>query len=304
VVAKKKRLVRPKAKPKPKVSVMDLLSKVGAKPKAKAKKKDAKPVVTLVDDPENPQYLAFSLLQLQQAKAAEKAAAGRKVQCEGDLFGLIEQKRLDINARNKCNHTSIRVTAKGLTPPAFNKDGTVKTTEDGTVLSEDGKGGFIPQTAVNPGMTIYTVVNRYRESDLFADAEDDELQEEYQGKATVRTEAVHGIMGVYDEGEVDYEEADAMLSERVTTVNSLLFGPEILEMNADDGPLHPEALALLFGDVLGPFVQRISKAKPTKTFHEQSQYDETEKAIMDSLQGIGLFKRNKASIKADGAPKQ
>ena len=74
--------------------------------------------------------------------------------------------------------------------------------------------------------------------------------------------------------------------------------------DSDGSPLHPEALELLMGDTLAPFLQRVSQCKPTKAFHEQSNYDPTEKAIMDALNGIGLSVRYKAVLKASGAPKQ
>jgi hypothetical protein len=288
-----KKTIQPTAKATPTVGVNSFLKGLKTPKKGKAKKKDDKPTIVLVGQ-------AKELLELQQAKAAAKVADGTVKRLEGVLFDGIEAQRLAVNAQRKTYVGSIKVTATG----------------------NDDNGN-----PVDPGIAAYYIQNKYRTFDFFAESEDDELQELYEdeGGATLKHEAIHAIMDGFntvieneegeleeldepltegDEGYVSFEDASEMLDERMEVENTLFFGSEVLSMNEDGSPVHPEALALLQNPILAPFLQNVSKAKPTKAFHESSNYDATERAIMDSLNRVGLASRYKAVLKPSGAPKQ
>jgi hypothetical protein len=268
-----------KAEPKAKkVSVTGLIASL-QKPKAKKKtaRKDDKPLITL-------EGRADELLKLQQAKAAMKLAEGTVKSLEGSLFGDIEEQRLAVSASRKSYCGSIKVTATG--------------------VDENGK-------RVDPGVASYYIMNKYKTFNFFDGSDDEDMVELYGDDATIKHEAIHALMEIFngedtDEGDddfVDFDEAEEMLDSRMIVEHSLALDPSVLACDADGTPEHPEVIAIL-QEHLAPFLVSVTKVKPTKAFHESSNFDPTEKAIMQGLNSLGLACRYKAVLKPSGAPKQ
>lgn len=309
-----------KAKANPKMGAAALLkAKAKGGGSAKSKKKDDTPLVTLTDSPKQGEYRAHKLLELQQAKAEYKALEGKVQSLEGSLFDVIEAGRLDACHRKRTYVGSIKVTGKGLTPPALDAKGNSLTDEEGNVLSHDGQGGFMVQQEVNPGVASYYIQNKYKVFNTFAESKDDEIQEEYDDP-TIQTEMVVAVQRILntitdedgdevmleegDEGFITYGEAEVLVKSRLEVEVGASIDPAALALDDNDEPINPEVYELLQDERLLPFIQMTSKAKPTKAFHEQAQYDERESAIMAALNGIGLCQRYKAVLKPSGAPRQ
>jgi hypothetical protein len=237
----------------------------------KGKKKSDKPVIMLPGK-------AQELLKVQQVKATIKTLEGEQKALEAELFPTIEEERLAICLSRKEYVGSVNVMADGL----------------------DDEGND-----VNAGTALYYRANRFSPFNFFDTASDDELQEDYEGQATVKHEAMHAIVEALGEvgEEVDLEEAEKILDDRMEVTHSLSLDEGILACNPDGTPVYPKIIAVLQKHLAEHLVS-VTKVKPTKGFYERSNYDLRERAIMNSLQGIGLCRQNKAAIKAGGAPRQ
>jgi len=274
-----KKAVKSKTKHKHRVGAKPGIGAVGGLLKSlnkgaekKGKKKSEKPIIVLEGE-------AASLLRIQQAKALYKTLEGEIKTLEADLLPVIEDERVSINQAKREYIGSVHVQATG---------------ED-----EHGK-------PINAGQAVYYVQNRYSAWNSFEASSDDELQEDYDGEATLRTEAIHAIRdALIEEGEkkISLEDAESILDDRIKISHALTLDEGVLAMNPDGTPAHPEIIAILQEHLAEHLVSK-TKVLPTEAFHKQSNYDPRERAIMQGLNNIGLCHRSKAVLKPSGAPKQ
>jgi hypothetical protein len=266
----KKHKHRVGAKKKP-VSVTGFIAGLNKTSTKKGKKKSDKPVVTLQDK-------AAELLRVQEVKASIKALEGEQKALEAELYPDIEDQRVAFCFAKKEYVGSVTVQATG-------KD-------------EDGN-------SINAGSALYYRQNRFSAFNFFDPASDDELQEEYEGSATVKHEALHAIVdALADEGEeIDLEDAENILNDRMEVTHSLSIDEGVLACHPDGSPVYPEVIKVL-QEHLAEHLVSVTKVKPTEGFYQRSNYDRRERAIMLGLQGIGLCRQSKAAIKASGAPRQ
>ena len=252
---KRKRSLKPKKKAS--VGLMERLANA-QEGTAKTTKKADKPLVTI-------EGKAADLLWLLKAKEQAKDLKCKIESAESVLLTDIEKERLKINKARQEYIGSINVQATG----------------------DDENGN-----PINAGIALFYRQNRHTAFDYYAKSKDDELQEEYEGKANVRHEAINAIaQALFDEGEeVSYEDAEAILDARMESENSVTFNSKALEDN-------PEILDMLEEAGLMKHSTRVSKTKPSETFYKRSNWDQRDRAIMLSLQGIGLCKQAKATLK-------
>jgi len=253
------------------VSVGGFLAGLNKTSTSKGKKKSDKPVIHL-------DGMANDLLRVQQVKAEVKALQGEQKSLEAELFPVIEDERLALCLARKEYIGSVNVMADG--------------------QDEDGND-------VNAGSALYYRQNKFSPFNFFDAASDDELQEEYEGEATVRHEALHAIVDALSEAgeEVDLEDAGKILDDRMEVKHSLSIDEGVLACNPDGTPVYPEIIAVLQKHLAEHLIS-VTKVTPTEGFYKRSNYDPRERVIMQSLQGIGLCRQNKAAIKASGAPRQ
>jgi len=253
------------------VSVGGLLASLNKTSTKKGTKKSDKPVIHLNGK-------ATDLLRVQQVKAEVKALEGEQKRLEAELFPEIEEQRLALCLSRREYIGSVNVMADG--------------------QDEDGND-------VNAGTALYYRQNRFSPFNYFDASSDDELQEEYEGEATVRHEALHAIVDKLTEvgEEIDLEDAESILNERMEVTHSLSINEGVLACNPDGTPVYPEIIKVL-QEALAEHLVSVTKVTPTEGFYKRSNYDPRERAIMEALQGIGLCRQNKAAIKAGGAPKQ
>ena len=237
----------------------------------KGKKKSDKPVITL-------EGRALDLLKLQQTKALLNKSKDEVKALEADLFPEIEEQRIALNLNGNDFIGSIKVQA----------------------TRKDTKGND-----VDAGTAAYYIQNRYRAFNYFEESADDELQEEYEGEATLKHEAMHAIVdALAQEGEeIDLDDAAQILDDRMEVTHSLTLDEGVLACNPDGSPVYPEKIAIL-QEHFGEFLRSVTKAKPTEAFHKRSNHDRREMAIMKGLNRIGLVPRSKPVLKPSGAPKQ
>ena len=253
------------------VSVGGLLASLNKTSTKKGKKKSDKPVIHLDGKAED-------LLRVQQVKAEVKALQGEQNRLESELFPEIEEQRLELCLSRREYIGSVNVTADG--------------------QDEDG-------ADINAGIALYYRQNRFSPFNFFDASSDDELQEEYEGEATVRQEALHAIVDTLTDAgeEVGLEDAAKILDDRMDVTHSLSIDEGVLACNPDGTPVYPEIIAVL-QEALAEHLVSVTKVTPTEGFYKRSNYDPRERLIMEALQGIGLCRQNKAAIKAGGAPKQ
>jgi len=253
------------------ISVGDLLAGLNKTSTKKGKKKSDKPVIMLSGK-------AQELLQVQQVKATIKTLEGEQKALEAELFPEIEAQRVALCLARREYIGSVSVMADG--------------------QDDDGND-------VNAGTALYYRQNRFSNFNFFDAASDDELQEEYEGEATVKTEALHAIVeALGEEGEeIDLEDAEKILDDRMEVTHSLSLDEGVLACNPDGTPVYPKIIAVLQKHLAEHLVS-VTKVKPTEGFYKRSNYDPRERVIMSALQGIGLCKQSKAAIKASGAPRQ
>jgi hypothetical protein len=246
-------------------SIGNLVGAVKKQSKAKPKKKSDKPVVVL-------DGLAAKLLLLQQSKAEFNVLKGRIASLESDLLPAAEKKRMEVCQAQQAYIGSIHVQATG----------------------DDGCG-----KAVNAGQAMYYVQNKYKTFDPSDASTDDDLQEEFDGAATIRHEAIQAIADALD---IEWEDAEAKFDERVEIHHGFALDEGVLATNADGTPVFPEIIAVL-QKYLTEHLVMTSKAKPTKGFHEQSSYKQEDIAIMQALNELDLCVRYKPTMKPSGAPR-
>jgi hypothetical protein len=253
------------------VSVGDLLAGLNKTSAKKGKKKSDKPVITLSGKAEE-------LLKVQQVKATIKTLEGEQKSLEAELFPSIEEQRLALCLARKEYIGSVNVMADG----------------------QDENGND-----VNAGTALYYRQNKFSPFNFFEVSSDDELQEDYEGKATVKHEALNAIVeALGEEGEeISEEDAEKILDDRMAVTHSLSLDEGILACNPDGTPVYPEIIAVL-QEHLAEHLVSVTKVKPTEGFYKRSNFDPREQVIMKALQGIGLCRQNKAAIKAGGAPRQ
>jgi hypothetical protein len=252
-------------------SVTGFLAGLNKTSTKKGKKKSDKPVITL-------DGRAKDLLRLQQVKALAKSMEGEQKALEADLFPEIEEQRVALNLNGQEFIGSLKVQATG----------------------KDEKGNDI-----EAGVASYYISNRFSPFNYFESSTDDELQEEYEGEASLKTEALHAIVdALADEGEeIELEAAETILDDRMEVTHSLSLDEGVLACNPDGSPVYPEKIAIL-QEHFGEFLRSVTKAKPTEAFYKRSNYDRREMAMMKGLNRVGLCRRSKAVLKPSGAPKQ
>lgn len=267
-VSTKKHKHRVGAKKPAGVSVGDLLAGLQKTGTKKGKKSD-KPVIMLHGQ-------APELLKVQKVKATIKTLEGEQRRLEAELFPEIEEQRLALCLARKEYIGSVNVMADG--------------------QDEDGND-------VNAGTALYYRTNKFSPFNFFGASSDDELQEEYEGEATVRHEALHAIVDALAENgeEIDLEDAESILDDRMEVTHSLSLDQGILACNPDGTPVYPKIIAILQKHLAEHLVS-VTKVTPTEGFYKRSNFDPREQIIMKSLQGVGLCRQNKAAIKAGGAP--
>jgi hypothetical protein len=248
-------------------SIEALLGKVNNKTKAKGgNKKSGKPVIVL-------DGRASELLKLQVAKMQAKSLEGTIAALESALFDDIEKKRIAINCNKQEYVGSINVRGTG----------------------EDEKGA-----TVDAGMALYYRQNRFSAFNYFDSSGDDTLQAAYEGKATLRDEAINAIATALTDKEagveVSYEDAEAILDERMQVSHALSIDEGVLACNPDGTPVHPEIIAIL-QKYLSDHLCSVTKVKPTEAFYKRSNWDLRERSIMLALQDIGLCKQAKATFR-------
>lgn len=258
-----------------KATVGGLLSSIGTPATASSKKTD-KPIIDLEGDE------AIALRDLLTTKDKHKTLGSKLKELEGEILPILEEQRLGHNASRQSYIGSVNVRGTG---------------ED-----EDGN-------EFDTGLAIFVVQNRYTGFNPEAPSKDEDLQAAYDGEATLRDDAIHGIIEAlaehdstfddedenYDEEEA-YEQADSMLKHRMDLTYGISLKEGALALNPDGTPKHPEVIKILTQH-LSEWLDKSVVMKPTKDFHERSSYDVREMAIMDKLTEMDLVKRSKPSIK-------
>lgn len=254
-VRPRKRSLKPKGS-----SVNNLMERLANAQEGTAKttKKADKPLVTI-------EGKAADLLWLLKAKEQYKDLESKIKAAEAPLLDIIEKERLKVNKARQEYCGSVNVQATG----------------------DDENGD-----PINAGVALFFRQNRHTAFDYYLKSKDDVLQQEYEGKANVRHEAINAIaQALFDEGEdVSYEDAEKILDDRMESENSITFNAKALTDN-------PEILKALEKAGLMKHSTRKSKTKPSETFYKRSNWDHRERVIMLSLQTIGLCKQAKATLK-------
>ena len=207
---------------------------------------------------------AENLLALQQAKADLAEAKGRVTEFEGLLIPEMEEHRIGLCQAKGKYIRSIGVRATG---------------DD-----EDGN-------EIKAGQVTYGVQNRYTAFNPTDASTDEDVLEQVGEDATLRDEAVLSIANAL---EIEWDEAEELYEKSIEEVDVV----SLKEGALDD----PDVVEILQEHLL-EWLQRSTKATPEDGFHERSHFNEQDAAIMEALQGIGLCRRAKGSVRASGAPK-
>lgn len=207
---------------------------------------------------------AENLLALQQAKADAAEATGRVKELEGELIPEMEEHRLGLCKAKQKYIRSINVRATG---------------DD----DEDNE--------IKAGQVLYYIQNRYSAFNPRAASTDEDVLEAVGEDATLRDEAIFAISA---ELEVEWEEAEELYDTRIEEKDVVT----LKEGALDD----PDVVAVLQEHLL-EWLESTTKATPEDDFHERSHFNDRDAEIMQALQGIGLCRRSKGTVKASGAPK-
>lgn len=278
-----------KAKPRGRQAVSNPLANIGGTPKTTSSKKSDKPVIDLGDGDE-----ALALHQLIIKKDQVKTLTSDVKELEAELIPTLDQRRLAFSLAKQTFIGSVNVHGKG---------------ED-----EDGN-------EFDTGLVNFYIQNRYTGFDPEEASKDDDLQEAYDGEAQLRDDAVHGIIdalaehdemfdedsGSYDP-DVAYEEAHKLLKQRMDLSHNFALTEGALALNPDGSFQHPKVIdALMAISALesfpGQFIKKTVKMVPTEGFHERSNYDPQDQAMMAKLHELGLVKRSKPVIKPSTSAK-
>jgi len=201
---------------------------------------------------------AADLLEIQNLKNQKKSAEARIAQLEAEIFPLIEANRLAINIARQEYVGSINVQATG--------------------TDADGK-------PIEAPVLSYYIQNRYSAFNPFGISGDGDLQAAKEGKATLKDEAVAVVAA---KAGVSEKKAEEMLKERMDVEHTISLSPGALQK--------PEVLKVL-REHLSQYLVSSSSMTPNARFHEQSNYVQSEMALMEALSEIGLVKRSKGVIR-------
>lgn len=265
-----------------KASVQGLLGSIGGTPTTTKKKSD-KPIIDLGDSDES--LNAYTLLCKKDDLKEIKKQIG---ELEDELLEMLDERRIAFNVANQKYVGSVHVHGSG---------------ED-----EDGEPFDI-------GQAVFYVQNRYSGFNPEVPSNDEDLQAVYDGEATLRDVAIHSIIdslgehdSAFDEEDEDYDEdaaydkASSMLDNRMDLSYNISLKEGALAVDADGNPLHPEVVKVL-QEHLSEWLDKSVKMTPNESFHEKSNYDAKEMAIMQALTDAGLVKRSKPVLKAGSSPK-
>jgi len=240
-----------------------LLGAIKKKSKTKPKKGSDKPLFIL-------EGLAQELLDLQYSKAKMKETEGRIKELESELLPECEKGRSSINKSAQEYIGSIHVQATG------------KDEEDNDIEA---------------GQAVYYIKHGYTAFDPTDVSKDEELQEQMDGEATLRDEAIASIatncLDDIDDDDERWEEAERLFDDRMD------FDTDI---SLKKGALKDPAIIKILQKHLAEHLVSTTKMKPSKAFHERSSFDSTEAAIMEAINDVGLCVRHKAVINPSGAP--
>jgi hypothetical protein len=234
-----------------------LLGTIKKKGKAKPKKKSDKPLFILEGQAQN-------LLDLQQAKAQMKVLEGSIQELEADLLPECEAGRTSINRAAQEYVGSIHIQATG----------------------EDDDGN-----PIEAGQAVYYIKYGYSAFDPSDVSTDEELQEQMDGEATLRDEAVAAIANKLD---VEWDEAEQLLDDRMVTDTTIALEKGALQ--------NPDVIKILQKHLAEHLVST-TKMKPNKAFHERASFNAKEAEIMEAINEIGLCPRYKGVLNPSGAPK-
>jgi len=208
---------------------------------------------------------AETLLGLQQAKADLAEAKGRVAELEAELLPEMEEHRLGLCEAQSKYIRSINVRATG----------------------EDADGNEI-----KAGQALFYIQNRYSAFDPTAPSTDEDVINAVGDEATIRDEAIFYIAAAL---EVEWDEAEEHYDTRIE---------DKVVITLKDGALEDEAVIEVLQEHLLEWLVSTTKATPTESFHERSNFIEEDKIVMAALQDdANLCKRSKGTVKASGAPK-
>lgn len=240
-------------------SLASLKKSVQSKPASTTKKKSEKPQVTL-------EGFAQELLELQQAKASMKVLEGRINELEAMILPEAEALRVSVSRARQEYVGSIDVAATG--------------TDD-------------DDNPIDAGVANYHVKNAFSGAfDPDAPSDDESLQEEMNGEATLHDQVLSMICDTFD---IEWEQAEEKFNNLIEVDTSFSLAKGALQ--------DPEVVKIL-QEHLTEHLICTTKAKPTEMFGKLASFKDEEMELLKKLNNIGLCKRFKGTLKPSGAPAQ